>query len=228
MKFYDPDTHEVFEATKAEYRAALDDYNNRWQRNIMMYRDAPILCPPVGPELKGHRHFIYKLNEEYTMIEFEDKYVHFRWDDSLKDKECFVGDEITELEHAFREGGRQTVAYKRDFIYPFQTSDGNYFRFAYYDPNYDCKSAFNEGKKIQSRQKGNSWQDTECPAWLPDFEYRIKPKGLQWTDLKIGDVIRKSAMTRMVVGIDSCNTTAHIYVGSTWLTDEDLEAWVKV
>ena len=226
MKFYDPDTHEIFEATKAEYRAVLDDYNNRWQYNMMMYRDAFILCPPVCPELKGHRHFIYKLNEEYTMIEFEDKYVHFRWTEELKGKDCFVADDIATLCSAFENGTRRTVTDKFNECYPFEARGG--FRFAYYDPNYDCKIAFNEGKKIQSRQKGNSWQDTEFPTWLPDFEYRIKCKGLQWTDLKIGDVIRKPGMTRMITGINTYSNTDHIYAGSMWLDDEDLEAWEKV
>ena len=54
-----------------------------------------------------------------------------------------------------------------------------------------------------------------------------EPK-LKWTDLKIGDVIRKGHCERMVIGIDAFeDIRCHISIG-TWLDDNDLEDWEKV
>lgn len=54
-------------------------------------------------------------------------------------------------------------------------------------------------------------------------------KKLKWTDLKIGDVIANDDMIAMVVIIDKAVTTSrHICLGdSTWLSDKELENWIK-
>lgn len=162
------------------------------------------------------------------MIKFEDKYVHFRWTEELKGKDCFVSDSIEGLERAFHESRRYKV--EKDSSgsgYPFHTQSSQY-RFAYYDPNYDCKIAFNEGKQIQGRRlKTNPWRDILATTWDSEYEYRIKPEGLQWTDLKVGDVICKGEMTRMVTGIDNTNDAVHIFASYTWLDDDELAEWSK-
>lgn len=55
-------------------------------------------------------------------------------------------------------------------------------------------------------------------------------KKLKWTDLKIGDVIRRKGEIRMVTGISTVSDSSemHIYNGTNWLTDEVLEEWEKV
>ena len=53
---------------------------------------------------------------------------------------------------------------------------------------------------------------------------------LKWTDLKIGDVLQNkfTSMKSLVVAIDSdSDSSYHIYVGSEWLDDLDLEHWEK-
>ena len=54
-------------------------------------------------------------------------------------------------------------------------------------------------------------------------------KKLEWTDLKVGDVIRTkdSKEIRMVTGIDTSEDDFHI-LAVYWLSDEDLEKWEKV
>lgn len=54
-------------------------------------------------------------------------------------------------------------------------------------------------------------------------------KKLKWTDLKIGDVIANDDTIAMVVIIDKAVTTSrHICLGdSTWLSDKELENWIK-
>lgn len=56
------------------------------------------------------------------------------------------------------------------------------------------------------------------------------PKPLKWTDLKIGDVIRKGNLTAMITSIDSDaeEDDMHIYAGDYWYRDDELGEWRKV
>ena len=57
-----------------------------------------------------------------------------------------------------------------------------------------------------------------------------EPEVLKWTDLKVGDVIRKGKgrnLTAMVTSIDAY-ADIHIYAGDYWYTDEELREWEKV
>lgn len=59
------------------------------------------------------------------------------------------------------------------------------------------------------------------------------PRGLKWSDLKIGDLIRLDASTEMVVGIDTDpkpddtedGLLCHICSAGGWISDEDLKDW---
>ena len=53
-------------------------------------------------------------------------------------------------------------------------------------------------------------------------------KKLKWTDLKIGDIIRRDNMIRMVTGFDTKSDSFHILLSSGWLDDNNLEKWEKV
>lgn len=56
-----------------------------------------------------------------------------------------------------------------------------------------------------------------------------EPAKLNWTDLKIGDIICCGILTAMVTAINSeGNGEFHIFAGDVWLTDKELEAWGKV
>ena len=167
------------------------------------------------------------------MVKFEDKYVHFRWSDELAGKQVWAADSIPELED------RMTKAYCRKRVrlsgvesYPFKTEGGDNWKFVYYDPNYDCKVAFNEGQPIQCRQKGCSrWADTDDPCWDDETEYRIKP-GLAWSDLKLGDAVRQfnRAITSMVTAFDMADETNHVHLaGWGWVSDTELaKKWFKM
>ena len=68
-----------------------------------------------------------------------------------------------------------------------------------------------------------------------DCEYALcylleEPTSLKWTDLKIGDVIRRKGEIRMITGISTVSdgSEMHIFNGTNWLTDEELEDWEKV
>jgi hypothetical protein len=59
--------------------------------------------------------------------------------------------------------------------HPFYIDDV-YWSLAYYDPNYECKVAFSQGKQIQFRgDNTDGWVDAKEPTWSERLEYRIKP-----------------------------------------------------
>lgn len=55
-------------------------------------------------------------------------------------------------------------------------------------------------------------------------------KKLKWTDLKLGDVVRKidGSKEALVVMIDKKDTVHHVNLGGWWKTDEQLGEWEKV
>ncbi len=109
---------------------------------------------------------------------FEDKFVHFRWDDSLKGKKCFVADSLGGLEESVEERGLEILFTEGNKEFPFET-EHDFYRFVYYDPNYDLKMAYKEGKQIQISGDGEiwvDWEDEREPDWDGVFQFRIKPE----------------------------------------------------
>jgi hypothetical protein len=103
--------------------------------------------------------------------------------------------------------------------------------------------AWENGKEIQIRLNSDEWCDcVVSPEWCCDCEYRVKPNGLVWTDLKMGDILRRAGERpaplggrdeyvhieerRMVTGIvDDPGTKRHVQLGGDWIDDDDLEKW---
>lgn len=93
--------------------------------------------------------------------------------------------------------------------------------------------AWEDGKQIQFLEDGQ-WYDIDNPEWLSNREYRIKPAPLKWTDLKIGDSIKKGNITAMITGIDTdgksriTESYMHIHTCLGWLSDDNLTEWEVV
>ena len=181
---------------------------------------------------------------------FEDKFVHFRWDDSLKGKKVFYADSISALEEDVAEGEdiRVLIGAGDTLAYPFliEVEGGaspTNWKFVYYDSNYEVKLAYDEGKLIEQRSNiDGEWYVDVQPTWEEWVEYRIKPeensevngkKTLEWTDLNVGDIIETfigqyhKAMVTQIDFDDDC-WNKHIYAGNLWLSDVDLRDWRKV
>ena len=165
---------------------------------------------------------------------YDKKFVHFMWDDELNNKAVTTGEGIDSLIAQVNRGTSSATVHVRenpDSEFPFyEIETHRIYRFAYYDPNYECKRAYAEGKQIQLKSYGK-WHDITDPSWSDGEEYRIKTeeKKLKWTDLKIGDVITNGRHTAMVTEIDKeCTYQIHIYAGNQWLKDSDLVEWEKV
>ena len=96
----------------------------------------------------------------------------------------------------------------------------------------DVIAAWEDGKQIQWLRV-NEWEDVKDnkPLWDPANVYRVKPEGLKWTDLMIGDIIQDKNHTEsmMVIGIDyRKESKCHIYTAAIMLDDDDLNYWEKV
>lgn len=121
---------------------------------------------------------------------YDPKFVHFEWDENLKDKKGFCGGLINELRADVRNNGEKGVCDRfGDPGFPFHIKDVGLFRFFYYDPHYNIKRAyFKEGKPVQIRRNSTEeWKDLypyesvtaaiEWPKFFDDdYEYRIKPE----------------------------------------------------
>lgn len=119
---------------------------------------------------------------------FDKRFVHFMWNPALKGKRGFLSSGIDTLIKMVNEDSDRTEIQKgceRDL--PFCKHITVECRLAYYDPNYECKKAFNEGKKIQflsrQQQSNGEWIDVwyDCvgpnePKFLETVKYRVKPE----------------------------------------------------
>ena len=52
---------------------------------------------------------------------------------------------------------------------------------------------------------------------------------LTWDKLKVGDIITNGfSLTSMVIEIYNSNTDYHIFAGTHWIPDWELEGWTKI
>lgn len=123
---------------------------------------------------------------------FNPKFVHFMWDDSLEGKEGFTAHNIDVLRDAVEKNElnrRCTVTKSGGDDRPFKAESLICFRFFYYDPHYEYKKAWLDGKKVQHMTTinvKNGWADvTDDWAWdiNHDTQYRIKPEK-EWRPFK--------------------------------------------
>ena len=123
------------------------------------------------------------------MIKFEPKYVHCFWNDELEGKKGFVDDTMGGLKHIVESNNKDWFGEicknlnDNQISYPFgledKSGDKDYYQLCYYDPLYEIKVAYEEGKTIQYFSKvTDKWEDCKGrPLLNGDFTgYRIKPE----------------------------------------------------
>ncbi len=116
------------------------------------------------------------------MPKFEKKYVHFMWDSALEGKTVFFADYIQELQQRVENGdvGHYAEAAQGDDNLPFRMAiSQSRWQFAYYDPYYELKCAYEQGKVIQHFADCNKvWIDATYKLdWADNVErYRVKPE----------------------------------------------------
>lgn len=113
---------------------------------------------------------------------YDKKYVYFEWDDELEGKKVILAHTIKNIKEFVGSGdkGRFFIAQKGNDL-PF-TNGLCECEFAYYDPNYEVKKAYNEGKKLQwkyrSEKNWHDWDNGVLPQFHDDtcgYELRVKP-----------------------------------------------------
>lgn len=123
---------------------------------------------------------------------FDKKYVYLEWDDVLKGKKVLAGDNLQFVRREVNDGTAK-VRYVEPYsdsnsseLYPFADDSGTTWGLVYYDPNYECKREYAQGKTIQIRHTPESeWVDLkgEEPKWHSCYEYRVKPEQ-KWRPFK--------------------------------------------
>ena len=107
------------------------------------------------------------------------EFVFFEWDDSLKGKKGFFADTINELKAKVKNGFELLECHfsNNPTGFHFANSSSNeVYQFFYYDPDYEVKKAFMDGKTIQYLYN-DEWIDVaHSPLWGLDNTYRIKPE----------------------------------------------------
>ena len=115
------------------------------------------------------------------MPQFEKRYVHFMWDNELAGKKVFYADIISILIKDVADGDDMDFVKKSGRIdAPFEVN-GDSWSFVYYDPYYNFKLAYEQGKTIQGKHiLTGEWVDMKCKNIDWDFieyykyELRIK------------------------------------------------------
>ena len=117
---------------------------------------------------------------------FDQKYVFILWDKELDGKKGFVAQNIASLRGQVNNSPKLmvTLSSSDDDACPFTyyaddeiTCD---YQFAYYDPYYEVRRAYLEGKQLQFKDWNDAWRDVISEPTFRDGEYRIKPSKIYY------------------------------------------------
>ena len=115
---------------------------------------------------------------------YDSQYVYFEWDDKLEGKKGFVAQNIASLRSQVISNpkGIVTISSSGDDVCPFTYFIDNgfisdyHYQFAYYDPYYEFRKAYIEGKQLQFKDSTGNWRDVDGTPLFTTDEYRIKPE----------------------------------------------------
>ena len=154
---------------------------------------------------------------------YDKQFVFFDWDDKLDGKKGFFSDNINSLKQYVKDNGTlwsgkicNNLTRNTDYPFRFIDESGNShcFRFCYYDPYYEFRKAYIEGKQLQFKDSAGNWRDVEGEPIFTRDEYRIKPDDIIWKVVLSGD--------GGVLGIAK-TTDKHIYFEGT---AEECGEWI--
>jgi hypothetical protein len=114
---------------------------------------------------------------------YDKKYVYFEWDDKLEGKKGFFANTINELKTKVENGFELLECHFSNNHAGFHFSNSisnSAYQFFYYDPYYEIRRAYNEGKQIQFKDWNDDWVDVADEPLLKNGEYRIKPNEIKY------------------------------------------------
>ena len=150
---------------------------------------------------------------------YDKKHVYFDWDDKLEGKKGFVAQNIASLKSQVYNNPKAmvTLSSSNDDTCPFTyyVDDGITcdYQFCYYDPYYEFRTAYIEGKQLQFKNVNGDWQDIDGVPLFTIDKYRIKPEPIRW------HVVLSDEGT---LGIAK-STNKHIYFTGN---DEECNEWI--
>lgn len=112
---------------------------------------------------------------------FDKKFVYLEWNDCLKCKKVLVCDGLQLMRRQVNDGTAKLRCVednsRNSELCPFIDECGTSWALVYYDPNYECKVAYAQGKIIQYKSHYSfEWKDCDDPKWSDKYEYRVKPE----------------------------------------------------
>lgn len=117
---------------------------------------------------------------------FDRKYLHCIWSEEIDGKECLISDNLSDLVKNVDNGKaldpdviQARGRIKRSDGVRITDINGIPWVYAYYDPNYSVKVAYNEGKQIQAKSKYHPMPWADCKEQFvfdANYEYRVKPE----------------------------------------------------
>lgn len=114
------------------------------------------------------------------MPKFENKHCYCVWEDCLIGKKVFFADNISKLKTLVESNDQSCtglIVDRYDDNFPFYIEGYGNFPFCYWDPIYEFKVAFEQGKTIQGYFRAmDEWYDLPDPEWVDDIQYRVKPE----------------------------------------------------
>ena len=101
---------------------------------------------------------------------YNKEFVYFDWDDKLEGKKGFFGDSINHIKLNVKDNRTMwfweiSSNLTRNTDYPFrfidESGNSHCFRFCYYDPYYEYRKAYLEGKQLQFKSSCGNWEDVD-------------------------------------------------------------------
>lgn len=111
---------------------------------------------------------------------YDKKFVYFEWDKELDGKKGFVAPNIALLKSRVINNPEAmvTLSSSDENDCPFNYyNDGEItcdYAFAYYDPYYEFRKAYLEGKQLQFKSNNGEWKDVAGEPIFTGDEYRVK------------------------------------------------------
>lgn len=112
---------------------------------------------------------------------FDKEFLVLPDDEDITGKKVFYNDNLPDLIKEVEQGDLSNVATLSSIV--VDDDEGCFgvgsarWRIAYYDPNYEAKVAYSQGKQIQYRTSQGEWVDVvDKPLWCVRDGYRVKPE----------------------------------------------------
>ena len=107
---------------------------------------------------------------------YDKKYVYFDWDDKLEGKKVILAHTIENLKEFVNscDNEYRFFSIQKGTNLPFSNGACD-CEFAYYDPYYEIRRAYLEGKQLQYKDGDGNWEDVIGEPTFTIDEYRIKP-----------------------------------------------------